>query len=90
MSTAYHPQTDGQTERANRVVEDMLRAFVNLHRDDWDEHLATVEFAYNSSPHTSTGFTPFELNGGAAMLPLDIALRPAGQQRTNVRPRRTW
>ena len=84
MSTAYHPQTDGQTERANRVVEDMLRAFVNLHRDDWDEHLATVEFAYNSSPHTSTGFTPFELNGGAAMLPLDIALRPAGQQRTNV------
>jgi hypothetical protein len=82
MSTAYHPQTDGQTERANRVVEDMLRAFVNLHRDDWDEYLTTVEMAYNSSPHTSTGYTPFELNGGSAMLPIDIALR--SRQGTDV------
>ncbi|KAJ9520421.1 hypothetical protein QJQ45_000182 [Haematococcus lacustris] len=54
LSSAYHPQTDGQTERANRTVEDMLRPF----------HLAAVEFAYNSSEHVGTGFTPFYLNCG--------------------------
>ena len=37
MSTAYHPQTDGQTERANRTLDEMLRAYVNYHQDDWDE-----------------------------------------------------
>ena len=36
MSTSYHPQTDGQTERANRTLEDMLRAYVNYYQDDWD------------------------------------------------------
>jgi Chromo (CHRromatin Organisation MOdifier) domain len=74
MSTSYHPQTDGQTERANRVLEDMLRAYVNQHRTNWDEFLTQVEIAYNSSEQASTGFTPFELNGGSAALPIDIAL----------------
>jgi transposase InsO family protein len=82
MSTAYHPQTDGQTERTNRVLEDMLRAFVNTHRTDWDEFLTPVEIAYNSSQHQSTGFTPYELNGGAAALPLDVAL--SSHRPTNV------
>jgi hypothetical protein len=77
LSTAYHPQTDGQTERTNRVLEDMLRAYVNLHRNDWDDFLTPVEIAYNSSPHSSTGFTPYELNGGSGTLPLDIALGTA-------------
>ncbi|KAJ9509550.1 hypothetical protein QJQ45_001994 [Haematococcus lacustris] len=64
LSSAYHPQTDGQTERANRTVEDMLRPYVNDHKTDWDQHLAAVEFAYNSSEHVGTGFTPFYLNYG--------------------------
>ena len=48
LSTAYHPQTDGQTERMNRVLEDMLRHFVNRQHDDWDQFLATAEFAINN------------------------------------------
>ncbi|KAJ9523295.1 hypothetical protein QJQ45_005251 [Haematococcus lacustris] len=54
MSTANHPQTDGQTERANRTLEDMLRNFVSPHHDDWDTHLTAAEFAYNSSVHAAT------------------------------------
>ena len=66
MSTTYHPQTDGQTERANRTLEDMLRAFVNYRQDNWDECLPAAEFAYNNSIQASTGYTPFELDCGQA------------------------
>ena len=64
MSTAFHPETDGQTEIANRAIEDMLRAFVNARQTDWDLHLTPVEFAYNNSVQASTGHTPFFLNLG--------------------------
>lgn len=64
MSTANHPQTDGQTERANRTLEDMLRAYVSPFHNDWDLHLTAAEFAYNSSVQASTGHTPFALNYG--------------------------
>lgn len=64
MSTANHPQTDGQTERANRTLEDLLRPYVNLRTDDWDDHLAAAEFAYNNAEQASTGFSPFYLNSG--------------------------
>jgi hypothetical protein len=71
MSTAYHPQTDGQTERANRTIEDMLRAMVSQRQDDWDQHLTAVEVAYNNSRQESTGFSPFFLNSGQhPILPL--------------------
>lgn len=59
MSSANHPQTDGQSERANRTIEEILRCYVSPHHDDWDEHLATLEFAYNDSLQASTGYTPF-------------------------------
>jgi hypothetical protein len=62
LSTAYHPQTDGQTERANRTLEDMLRAFVSPTPNNWDEHLAAAEFAMNNARNRSTGQTPFFLN----------------------------
>jgi hypothetical protein len=62
MSTAYHPETDGQTERANRTLEDMLRAYVNNEQDDWDEHLVSLEIAYNNSVNPSTGCTPYHMN----------------------------
>ena len=64
LSTANHPQTDGQTERMNRVVEDILRAFVNYKQDNWDQLLPLCEFAINSSYQTSVGNTPFFLNYG--------------------------
>jgi hypothetical protein len=64
MSTSAHPQTDGQTERANRTIEDMLRAFVDAKQDDWDEYLPLVEMAYNGSVQASTGFAPYYLNTG--------------------------
>ena len=64
MSTAFHPQTDGQTERMNRTLEEMLRIYATYEQDQWDEYLPAVEFAYNNSKNISTGFTPFELDCG--------------------------
>lgn len=64
LSTAFHPQTDGQTERHNRTVIEMIRAYVNSSHSDWDEHLAALEFAYNNSVNPSTGFSPFYLCSG--------------------------
>jgi hypothetical protein len=64
MSTAFHPQTDGQSERTNRTLEDMLRAYTNYRHDDWDQHLTAAEFAYNDSVQASTGHTPFFLTYG--------------------------
>ena len=80
MSTAYHPQTDGQTERANRTLEDMLRAYVTYRQTDWDQHLTAAEIAYNNSVQASTGFSPFFLNSGQhPHLPLSAAVRPTNQ-----------
>lgn len=64
MSTAFHPETDGQTERVNRVVEEMLRHFVHPRQDDWDKWLGTAEFAINNAYHESIQTTPFFLNYG--------------------------
>eukprot|EP00253_Pinus_taeda_P022952 PITA_22952 len=64
FSTAYHPQTDGQTERVNQVVEDMLRAFVMQQPTLWEEYLHLVEFTYNNGYHTSTQMSPFEVMYG--------------------------
>lgn len=64
MSSGNHPQTDGQTERANRTIEEMLRAFVNPKMTDWDTYLVALEVAYNSSKQASTGVSPFFLNFG--------------------------
>ncbi len=64
LSTAFHPQTDGQTERVNRVLEEYLRSFVNSAQSDWDEWLPLAEFAYNNSWHETIGTTPFYMNYG--------------------------
>lgn len=61
-STAFHPQTDGQTERTNRTLEDMLRHYVDASHQDWDTHLAAAEFAINNSYQESIKTTPFRLN----------------------------
>jgi len=64
MSTAFHPQTDGQTGRVNRVLEEYLRHFVNPSHDDWADWLPLAEFAYNNSVHEAVKATPFYLNYG--------------------------
>jgi transposase InsO family protein len=64
MSTAYHPQTDGQTEVMNRILEDYLRSYTRSSQDEWDELIAMAEFAMNNSKNSSTQETPFYLNYG--------------------------
>ncbi|KAF1334456.1 reverse transcriptase, partial [Globisporangium splendens] len=63
MSTAAHPETDGQTERVNRVLEDVLRSYATSF-GEWSEFLPLAEFALNNSTHVSTGHTPFNVNYG--------------------------
>jgi hypothetical protein len=76
MSSAFHPQSDGQTERMNRVLEDMLRNYIDPSQDDWDKHLAMAEFAVNNSFNQSTRASPFYLNGGEhPRTPLNRGLR---------------
>ncbi|KAJ0580914.1 putative nucleotidyltransferase, Ribonuclease H [Helianthus annuus] len=60
MSTAYHPQTDGQSERTIQTLEDMLRACVIDFGKGWEKHLPLIEFSYNNSYHTSIKTAPFE------------------------------
>ena len=77
MGTAFHPQTDGQTERANRVLEEVLRHFVSSRQDDWHKYLPFAEFAINNAYNDTTRNTPFNLNYGQhpltpATLPVDI------------------
>ena len=60
LSTAFHPQTDGQSERTIQVLEDMLRACVIEFGDHWDSFLPLAEFSYNNSYHSSIDMAPFE------------------------------
>lgn len=87
FSTAFHPQTDGQSERANRTLEEVLRHFVSPRQDNWDEHLALAEFAINDSVNPSTGYTPFYLAYGQEVQhPIDIAGHvnvPAAEQQAS-------
>jgi len=71
-SSAYHPQTDGQTERINQILEDMLRAYVLSYSKKWDECLPLVEFSYNNSYQESIQMAPFEsLYGRRCRTPLN-------------------
>ena len=63
-STAFHPQTDGQTERTNRVIEEVLRHFIDGEHKNWEELLPLTAFAMNNAKSSSTGETPFYLNTG--------------------------
>ena len=64
LSSAYHPQSDGSTERANRTITQMLRQCVHPNQKDWVAKLLAIEFAINSARSESTGFAPFFLNSG--------------------------
>jgi hypothetical protein len=60
-SSSFHPETDGQTEIMNKTLETMLRHYINFRMTDWDSFLPILEFAYNSTPQSSTGYSPFFL-----------------------------
>jgi hypothetical protein len=62
LSTAFHPQTDGQTERVNAILEQYLRGYCNYQQDDWAELLSMAEFAYNNTVSSTTGVSPFFAN----------------------------
>jgi hypothetical protein len=71
FSSAYHPQTDGQIERTNQVLEDMLRAYALKHGGSWDKSLSFAEFSYNNSYQASLKMAPFEaLYGRKCRTPL--------------------
>ena len=61
---AYHPQADGQTEVLNQSLEISLHAYIGLSRNDWASYLDTLEFSYNTTPYTTTGFAPVYLLRG--------------------------
>jgi hypothetical protein len=66
MSTAYHPQSDGQTERVNQCIEAYLRCFIQSTPSKWSQWLHLAEFWYNTCYHTATNHTPFEILYGHA------------------------
>ena len=71
MSTTFHPQTDGQSERTIQVLEDMLRSCVLDHKSSWEEYFPLVEFAYNNNYQVSTQMAPYEaLYGRPCRLPI--------------------
>ena len=75
-TTAYHPQTDGTTERFNATLMDTVAIFTSKHQKDWDTHLPKLLLAYRNSVHASTNETPFYLvYGRDPVLPFDIALK---------------
>ena len=77
FSTAFHPQTDGQTEVTNRSLGILLRCLIHENTDTWDELLPRAEFAYNASQHRATGYSPFQVNTGRVPnLPVDLISLP--------------
>ncbi len=84
-STVYWPQANGMAERCNRTHLAMLRAVVSEQQDNWDDHLPAVLSAYRSTPHCSTGLSPYRMVYGVEMtMPIDLVVGEGGQQWPNV------
>ena len=98
LSTAFHPQTDGQSERTIQTLEDMLRACILSWKGSWEDHLALVEFFYNNSYHASIKMAPYEaLYGRKCVSPLcwdssgeRAVLGPEIVQQTAEKVREIW
>jgi len=82
FTAGYHPQTNALTERFNRTIQEVLSKFVNPEQSNWDDLLQASVFAYNTSIHSSTGFTPFEMvHGFIPTMPVGVDLIiPKGSQ----------
>ena len=77
QTTAYHPESNGALERSHRTLAEYLRHYINEDQTDWDEWIPFAMFAYNTTPHTATGYTPFELiYGHQADLPTALTRPP--------------
>jgi len=79
FSTAYHPQTGGQTERVNQILEDMLRSCAIIYGKGWDECLPFAEFSYNNNYQASIGMSPFEALYGGVVELLSIGRNPESE-----------
>jgi deoxyuridine 5'-triphosphate nucleotidohydrolase len=85
LSTAHHPQTDGQTERQNRTLLEQLRHYVSEHQDNWSRFLFQAEFAYNTTEQESLGMSPFMCDKGREpVTPLMLLNRHAVVEATKV------
>ena len=83
-TTAYHPACNGEIERFNKTLADMLATALEGHHFDWDKQLKMACFAYNTSVHATTGYTPFYLmHGYEARLPVDVVYGSAPQKSTS-------
>jgi transposase InsO family protein len=88
LSSAYHPQSDGQSERANQVLQQYIRCFISYNQDNWFQLLPLAEFTFNNTMNVSTGFTPFFTNYGQhprfeIISPADSQV-PAVEERLNT------
>ena len=82
--TAYHPQSDGQTEHVNQELEQYIRLFVSERQDDWDTLLPLSEFAYNNHVHSMMQRSPFFLNmGGHRHMGFELNQRPSKVEAIN-------
>jgi hypothetical protein len=68
MSTAFQPQTNGQTERVNLVIQQFLNNYVAADQQDWVDHLELAKFCYNNSEHSIMGATPFQMVTGKSLI----------------------
>ncbi|KAK4701806.1 putative transposase, partial [Phenoliferia sp. Uapishka_3] len=87
LSTAFHPQSDGQTERVNQTIEQIIRFYTNYLQDDWDDLLPIAQFAYNDAAHSSTHTSPFVATYGYSPR-LDVSV-PAEAKRFSNRAAET-
>ena len=86
FTSAYRPSTNGQTERFNRTVVEYMGAYVSENQRDWDELAAIATYAYNVKPHSSTGYTPFELvtSGPQSFLLAQLESTPKNREATKA------
>ena len=84
-TTAYHPQSDGLIERMNRTIKEILAKYISVNQTDWDKFVDSVEFAYNSTIHDTTGITPYRMVfGEEIVLPLDLATEKVNAEQSTI------
>ena len=79
LLTAFHPQSDGQTERVNQVLEQYLRIFANYKQDNWSKLLLRAAFSYNNAEHSATKVLPFFANFGYSAKWVDNLVEPSDE-----------
>jgi hypothetical protein len=85
MSTSHHPQTDGQTEKANRTLDEIIRHYINYQQNNWDDLLPALEHAYSSSVHATTGLAASMMTFGQITKNMaDILIEPSSSSVESV------